>query len=547
MKKIIVAIMATLSMSVMSSVTLSGCSNGEKVSWMGDLTGYVASIQDATALGISKKAGEENEVDYQKTGVGEIKIAYASTQNSYAKKGGDKNYIIKTTNEYSANAPESTQSGIVRVTFKKTEGKEGENDKAVITQDEVGGEIDKLYVMENYTFVSYVPEGSSKRPADVDLSFDTDGIAAYDKCDYFSSSDRQSFIIDNTTGYIYKIKNFYIKKISGGCLLSSNDNLIYDFKINERDEVEIFSLFQNDNVVWFSCFKDKYGNKFIQNNRLILYDESTNTYFYVFSEPEHEIQFLQNVNYELTSNNECIQIVYDNSFRFGQPSEIIDASIILENGKKRDLTLNDVFDVYYDTYKANNDFHYSWEEGSTAVESVGLLGSNDEYWGSNRSINNRAVCRVENGVLYGYSHFTKYTSGFTVTKYDAVMGQYTEYTAGGAYYNVKYLEKYGIVTVFFNGTLYYYYNIFGTLDGFEAGNYSNTLSLTEDCAFQPIKVLENCSLSDDYVSVLTYGVAGNTYYDIVAEEIDGEIVIKQYVKGTYQKPQIKVVLQPLNR
>ena len=49
------------------------------------------------------------------------------------------------------------------------------------------------------------------------------------------------------------------------------------------------------------------------------------------------------------------------------------------------------------------------------------------------------------------------------------------------------------------------------------------------------------------VSVLTYGVAGNTYYDIVAEEIDGEIVIKQYVKGTYQKPQIKVVLQPLNR
>ena len=91
MKKIIVAIMATLSMSVMSSVTLSGCSNGEKVSWMGDLTGYVASIQDATALGISKKAGEENEVDYQKTGVGEIKKAYASTQKSYAKKGGDKN------------------------------------------------------------------------------------------------------------------------------------------------------------------------------------------------------------------------------------------------------------------------------------------------------------------------------------------------------------------------------------------------------------------------------------------------------------------------
>ena len=71
--------------------------------------------------------------------------------------------------------------------------------------------------------------------------------------------------------------------------------------------------------------------------------------------------------------------------------------------------------------------------------------------------------------------------------------------------------------------------------------------MTTNSAFTPIKILENCNISEDFTSFLTYGVAGNTYYDIVAEEEDGETVINQYVKGTYQKPQIKVILQPLNK
>ena len=60
-------------------------------------------------------------------------------------------------------------------------------------------------------------------------------------------------------------------------------------------------------------------------------------------------------------------------------------------------------------------------------------------------------------------------------------------------------------------------------------------------------LIDDCEIDDDALTILKYGINGNTYYDIVVEEVDGEIIVNQYVRGTYEKPQIKVILQPLNK
>ena len=545
-----------------------------------DLAGYVANIGNATALGISKKAkASATPMASSRTNNSGIKLLSYSTLTS-DKDTEDKNYIVMSTTDYDANTPEADETGLTKVTFTKivtenvttettgtkyiianegsisisaTEGfkytvyyndslvynEVQDNDsndedskigvivldnlidgmeyevnykgigaETTITQDDIEAEIDKLYVLNGYTFISFVPNGTSQRPHDDALTFDTDGIAYYDKCNYFSNSARQSFIIDNNTGYVYQINNFNIKEIQGGCLLSANDNFIYDFKINANDEVEIFSLFQNDTIVWYSCFKDKYGNKFIQNNRLNTYDATTNTYFYVFNDNALNSQYDKGINYELTSTNEAIKLSFWN-MESGR-NHIIGASIILANGEERKLCKEDNFDIYYDISKYEH-----------------------------------VAYKVENGTIYGYCPTFGYSSVFILFKYDAVNNTATDYLFwADNWFNADYLEEYNILIEFYNGCVYYYDDVWTSYDS-SSKNWMTSGGLINDRAFTPKTVLEDCNLENN--KILVYGISGNTYYDIVAESVNGQMVINQYVSGTYQKPQIKVILQPINQ
>ena len=71
--------------------------------------------------------------------------------------------------------------------------------------------------------------------------------------------------------------------------------------------------------------------------------------------------------------------------------------------------------------------------------------------------------------------------------------------------------------------------------------------LFNDSHFVPEVVLENCSISDDKTSFLTYGVNGNTYYEVVVENVNGQVQVNSYVSGTYERPQTKILLQPINK
>jgi hypothetical protein len=255
-----------------------------------NLEGYIANIENATALGIA----QQNHSNAKKN---------VKNKNNYSD-NENINYIYMSTEEFSANDPEANENGLTKVTFTKiitnnitteitgtkyitakagsitipaTEGfkysiyenesimytdvqdndSRDKNEKAgvivldnltnnvtykvlytgigeeiTLTQEEIEGEIDKLYVLDNYTFISYVPKGTSLRPSDNFIKYDKKGIALYDKVNYFSNNTRQSFVIDNSTGYIYYLKNFSIDSIEKGLFISSNTH--YDMKLNDN-------------------------------------------------------------------------------------------------------------------------------------------------------------------------------------------------------------------------------------------------------------------------------------------------------------------------
>jgi len=337
----------------------SGGSGGSGVGspWSIDLSGYVADISDATALGLADQNSIVSAKMFDANNKIELgKITFLNAETGVAKTNGSgrqaiKKYILKSTAEYDANQPDVDATGLTKVSFIKTvtenvqtetqgekivnasDGKltfaavkdftyqirhgsqvifsdlkdndandantkegviavavekdvaykvgyHGVGQETVITQDEIDGEVDKLCVLRNYTFISFVPKGTSQRPDDKDLVFDNDGISNYDKTNYFSSKERQSFVIDNTTGYVYKLENFNIKEIKNGLFLSNENNFIYDVKVNDNDELEIFSLFTNTTIQVSDFFKDKYGNNFIKNSTVDQIDYEKNTVFY---------------------------------------------------------------------------------------------------------------------------------------------------------------------------------------------------------------------------------------------------------------------------
>lgn len=141
----------------------------------------------------------------------------------------------------------------------------------VLTQEELlGAVIDKIYVYSSrFSFISFVPEGYSSRPNDNDLVIGIDGVADYDKNEYYSSNTRQSFVIDNYSGLVYKIENLVINRFDLHVLYVINDgnlNLPCGFKINDNNELEIFRIVRNHTIKYTSIFGDKYNQYYVMTN-----------------------------------------------------------------------------------------------------------------------------------------------------------------------------------------------------------------------------------------------------------------------------------------
>ena len=78
-----------------------------------DLTGYVANVGNATALGIMKlDSNNGSQVDDNRVSPMSVKLFTEDIE--------EKNYIVKSSNQYNANNPELSESGIEKISFTKT-------------------------------------------------------------------------------------------------------------------------------------------------------------------------------------------------------------------------------------------------------------------------------------------------------------------------------------------------------------------------------------------------------------------------------------------
>ena len=307
-----------------------------------DLEGYVANIGNASALGIAKQTSssspaldkggyhlshlstnqdtesknyivmstteyDANTPEADASGLTQVTFTKTITENVTTETTGTK-YITATQGQITILAVEgftyvvshndtlihetvtdndaidtNPEDGVIVITG-LTDGEEykvdysGVGEEITITQDQIDGEIDKLYSMYNYTFISFVPKGASTRPLDEAMTYDHNGVALYDKTNYCSNNQTQSFVIDNTTGYVYYLEHFAIDRIQNGLIITGEKH--YDMFVRESGELDFVQVVQNETLNVTNVFKDKYGYKYVLNEFLDGYDAENKTMYY---------------------------------------------------------------------------------------------------------------------------------------------------------------------------------------------------------------------------------------------------------------------------
>jgi hypothetical protein len=424
-----------------------------------------------------------------------------------------------------------------------------------ITQEEVDGQVDKLYVLYQYTFISFVPLTLNSRPEASLLENDYDDVALYDKTDYYSDSTRQSFVVDNDTGLIYKIENTQISNLSGGCISIQDNPYPFDMRINLQGELEFYSLYQNPSIVKNYCIKDKNGNKYIGNNQINQYDENTKTLYFVKSVGNNSIP-----GYWLTSSGEVVK----STPGFDINSPIFHQIIDLSMGLDRPLNANDNYDVY-------------WTEKNIIPSSSSSVGI--DY------IKYKFVVQKGRAIFFNYEdYFSKSTSNnfgyfypsfyFSEYKDDVYSSYQLNYSScyllkdllkiSNACEPLSYINKnvnshyidQEILLLFINGNVYEIRNILKQ----SAALFNETFYDTKSIGNQTFNLYRNPNFGGLVLRTLLEGVtiengtitkiglSGNIQYEFYPEFQDGEMIIKTYVSGTYvAPPAATITFQPINK
>lgn len=414
--------------------------------------------------------------------------------------------------------------------------------KETISQDDIDGKIDKLYVNGDYTFVSFVPKEKGlfytsfsssmyyvdfgSRPEENELTYDTDGISTYDKCDYFSDSNRKSFIVDNRTGLIYLIEGFNISSIKRNLLYTEEkgkENLVFDIRVNDNKELEIYPLFTNSSIRVYDAFKDKYGNAYVWNDKVNEYDENNKTLYYVFSKGNETA--IKDIFYALNENKETVKMKIDNS-------SLRDLKLIDENGNEKDITPSDSFFM--------KDTLSSWNVENSYTGQINYNGI--------------MPFKVQNGVAYSFGwppdptkNFS-YNHGGPFTSFDCTYKtQNCLNNALNGYLNFKFLERYDILLILEkDGNLYSFSGFFEHFDDLYDSDKSMHALRNENLEIlEKKKILESCEMDANIGNIVSHGLNADIYYEFYVEYVNGKPVIEAYKGNRTEEVEI-VKLQPIN-
>ena len=329
MKKRLISLIVVAVFCALLMPNLSACSIGVE-----DLAGYVASIENASAVGIGKMSVTKNSVkarantqagviavpvaldnvsaeqtkDYLLTatetedGYEYEKLSFTKIENNlFGEVKGEKEYVSADgTLSFFANKgfkytvlvdgeevfseiednfaeDENKKQGVITLSGFE-EGKtyvvrhRGKGKEKVLTQDEMKAHISRVYVSGNFTFVVFVgKDGYDDYSGGYNWRF---GGKFHDT----EESRCKSFVIDNESGRVYSLKDTYVQRTYDGMVIVEKENenggvnqpLLYDVSVNENDELVFTPIITNENLRVGEFFKDKYGRKYIQVDNMQL-------------------------------------------------------------------------------------------------------------------------------------------------------------------------------------------------------------------------------------------------------------------------------------
>ncbi len=295
MKKIF-SIFLSFCLAMSAMFMLSGCKddNGNseespkltsfQISYMSDL---MINVEQVTAFGIKKNIDSDSKVSA-------VNVSFVSdvvNDNSKQKKPHKNYYLYSTTESYEYGNVEYDKNTISKVTFKKNTSinkdvydKDGNliTSETQIEQNDIDSQINKIYTTKQYTFMQFVAcvessgnynyknsndeiktEYVTLRPDS--LTYDANGVAEFDKTDYFSGNLTASFVIDNSTGYIYKIENFHIKSFKNSLVVDDN-GYFYTIKIDSENNLVFTDIMPNKEVQIKGVALDADGYIYVCNN-----------------------------------------------------------------------------------------------------------------------------------------------------------------------------------------------------------------------------------------------------------------------------------------
>ena len=244
-----------------------------------------------------------------------------------------------------------------------------------VTQDKINGEIDKIYVQSNYTFLQFVEVSHNSGYACIDGE-----IPTYCKSDYSSYGDYKTYVMDNETGELYALsEDIFIGRFINGFVTIAGENGDVMCNMTIMNGELLFSpVLKNQSLTIYDIFRDKYGHTYIMNNYLDAYDAETKTVYYT-----------KTCNYILSKEGIAIRLDYNGDYAFNYEE--------LPYSYQQIVKIEE--DFSFNTITANEKYQFDYNP----------LNSNSIH---DRS--NIVISRIENGFLYmyswqgyAYSHFSK--------------------------------------------------------------------------------------------------------------------------------------------
>lgn len=416
--------------------------------------------------------------------------------------------LFQTTEQYYNGNVEYNENSISKVTFKKNTSTTEEiydnngnliTTDTIITQEDLDAQINKVYTTNRYTFLQFIAmvdnsgqypyfnsnkeieyEDITVRPSS--MTYDENGVAEFDKTDYFSSNLTASFVIDNETGFIYKIENFYIKSFHNG-LVVDEKGYYYIIKTNENQCLTFTDILPNKDCKVNNAVFDNYGWTYVANDLIDSIDNENKVVYTTIRD-----------KYIVDSRNN----VYEFQSRYSIPNIMLNGVSTKLDNTELIIGIKNLFTNYWSDCEGilayNKDciifnFNLYTQQGIIAIQSKnGILYVDDTisktnyYWLENKY--NVIIQSIDNEIHYKIIDFDDRVSfGREFTKLsDMKLFKAKEY-----YLEVG-KDNYKVNNVFYsagvNGTQYY--QIIETENGLELKELQSKSYLENVFIFQPI-------------------------------------------------------------